>query len=119
MTSSIYKLQVVANTPNIDADNDILEDDIVITKDHVSPGGGGTLRIMFAMSFAVSPAIVSIFNNTSLKGTLNADNSSDINDDGYYRFDIDIEEDDLINIQASQQVTGINFIRAHLVQVGA
>ena len=62
--------------------------------------------------------------NASLKGNLNADNSNNVVDNGYYRFDIDIEAGDNINLQlltgtGGNNVTAINFIRAHLIQFGA
>lgn len=119
MTSSIYPLTVATNTPVIAADSDILSSDIAISADMVKPGGGGILRLAFAFTFGVSPAILHVFNNSSLKGDLNADNSSNVVDDGYYRFDIDVESGDNINLQCSQTVTAIRFLRAHLVQFGA
>jgi hypothetical protein len=98
---------------------DILSSDIVIIPDHVSPGGGGILRISFSFAFNSSPAIVSIRNNDALKGNLNSNNSGEIISNGYYRFDIDVEDGDAINIQSEEQIDSINFLRAHLVQFGA
>jgi hypothetical protein len=118
MTSSINPLALTADTPPITAANDILTSDIEITDAMVKPGGGGILRLYFSFTFAVSPATVNVFNGT-LKGALNADNSSQVVDNGYYRFDIDVEAGDTINLQANQNVTAINFFRAHLVQFGA
>lgn len=118
LTSSIYPLTVALNTPTITAANDILSSDISITSDMVKPGGGGILRLAFAFTFAVTPATVSVFNGT-LKGNLNADNSAQVITDGYYRFDIDVESGDTINLQADQDITAIRFLRAHLVQFGA
>lgn len=118
MTSSINPLALTADTPVILANTDILTSDITITSDMVNPGGGGILRLYFSFTFAVSPATVNVFNGT-LKGALNADNSSEVVDNGYYRFDIDVEAGDTINLQANQDVTAINFLRAHLVQFGA
>ena len=97
----------------------IFSSDIIITNDHVSPGGGGILRLMFSFDFANSTAALSVFNNGSLKGTLNADNDGDIILDGYYRFDLDVESGDSINLQADEIINGVNFVRAHLVQFGA
>jgi len=99
--------------------NDILSSDIPITNDHVSPGGGGILRLLFGFEFAASTAEVSVFNNDALKGTLNSDNSNEIVTDGYYRFDIDVEAGDNINLTASQNISTVRFLRAHLVQFGA
>lgn len=119
MTSSIYAQSVTPNDTPITADTDILSSDISISASQVSPGGGGILRLMFSFVFASSPAVVRVFNNSVLKGSFNADNSFEIVDDGYYRFDIDVESGDEINLQASSNVTTVNFIRAHLIQFGA
>lgn len=119
MTSSIYPLDFVVNTVVISAASDILSTPITITNDMVKPGGGGILRLYFSFDFAVTPAIISVFNNTVFKGNLNADNSADIISDGYYRFDLDVEAGDIINFESSQNITTVNFVRAHLVQFGA
>ena len=84
----------------------------------VSPGGGGLLRLYFAFTLAATAA-VTVFNNASSKGQLNADNGSSILTNGYYRFDIDVEEGDVLNFQASENITAVLFFRAHLVQFGA
>ena len=126
MTSSIYAQTVTPVTPPVSLDTDLLISDIGITNDMVKPGGGGILRLYFAFVFDTSPGKIEVINNNSDKGTLNADNSEQIVDNGYYRFDIDVESGDNINLQlkasvpaSATQVTGINFIRAHLVQFGA
>ncbi len=119
MTSSIYALTVTPDTPAIAAATDILTSDISITTGMVKPGGGAILRLYFSFDFAVTPATISVFNNSTLKGNLNADNSGNVISDGYYRFDIDVEAGDEINLQASQQIDTINVMRAHLVQFGA
>lgn len=119
MTSSIYPLTLAINTPTITAGNDILSSDLTITSDMVKPGGGGTIRLSFSFVFVVSPATVTIRNGGVLKGELNADNSSNVISNGFYRFDIDIEEGDTINLRATSDISAINFLRAHLVQFGA
>ncbi len=106
------------------AGNNIINSDIAITSDLVKPGGGGILRLYFSFTFTTSPGTIGVFNNSVLKGNLNADNGSVVIDDGYYRFDIDVESGDNINLQlktgtGGNNVTGINFLRAHLVQFGA
>lgn len=118
LTSSIYPLTVVTNTPTITANTDILSSNIAITNDMVKPGGGGIIRLSFAFTFGVTPATLSVFNGGTLKGNLNADNSTNVITDGYYRFDIDVESGDTINLRANQTVTAIRFVRAHLVQFG-
>ncbi len=119
MTSSIYPLTLSLNTPTIDANNDIFSSDLSITADMVKPGGGGILRLSFSFTFGATPATVSVRNGGVLKGNLNADNSVEVITDGYYRFDIDVEAGDTINMRATQSITAINFLRAHLVQFGA
>jgi len=111
-------------TDPIPATSNILTSDISITSDDVSPGGGGILRIYFAFTFDTSPGTIQVYNNNVAKGDLNADNSANVIDDGYYRFDIDVQAGDNINLQllagsGNDIITGINFIRAHLVQFGA
>jgi len=106
-------------TGTISSSTDILSTDLAITNDLIKPGGGGIIRLSFAFAFAVSPASVSIFNNGSLKGNLNADNSVNLITDGYYRFDIDVESGDNINLQASQVINTVRFVRVHLAQIGA
>ena len=118
MTSSIYPITLNPFAAPASG-TDILQDDIAITADMVKPGGGAALRLLFAFELAVTPAIITVFNNSAIKGILNADNNSNIILDGYYRFDIDVESGDNINLQASQNITSIRFIRAHLVQFGA
>ena len=119
MTSSIYPLPSTANGLPIAADTDILASDVAITTDMVKPGGGGILRLYFTFTFAVSPGAITVFRNGTAVGTLNADNAFAIVDTGYYRFDIDVEAGDLINLQSDQQVTLISNLRFHLVQFGA
>ena len=122
MTSSIYAKVTTFSTATIPivADTDILADPIVITSEDVSPGGGGILRIYFGFDLGSTLATVSVFNNGNLKGELNADNSAEVATLGYYRFDIDVEAGDSINLQADETVLQSNsFVRAHLVQFGA
>jgi len=104
--------------------NNLLDPDIAITSDMVKPGGGGILRLYFAFTFTTTPGTIQIFNNSTLKGNLNADNNSEVTDNSYYRFDIDVQAGDNINLRlltgtGGSNVTAINFIRAHLVQFGA
>jgi len=108
-----------ATTTTITSNSDILSSDVTINDDQLVPGGGGILRLSFSFIFGTSPATVSIFNNGILKGNLNADNSSNVISNGYYRFDIDVEGGDSINLRASQSVNAIHFVRAHCVLLGA
>lgn len=113
----------IRTTP-IPATSNILTSDITIPPSFVSPGGGGILRLYFSLTFTTTPGTIQIFNNAVLKGNLNADNDSQIVENGYYRFDIDVESGDNINLQlltgtGGGNVTAINFIRGHLVQFGA
>ena len=116
MTSSIYPISVTGSP--VGTDTDILSD-ITFTDDMVKPGGGGILRVYFSFTVGAD-ATIGVYNNNNFKGNLNADNSSKISSNGYYRFDIDIEDADVINLQSSDQaITIVNFVRAHLVQFGA
>ena len=103
-------------TLNFGMDQNIFVEDLIITSDDLRPGGGGILRLYF--SFA-GTTTAKVFNNGSFKGFLNADNSNTIADDGYYRFDIDVEGGDGINIPLGAAVTAVNFLRLHLVNFGA
>lgn len=103
-------------TLNFGMDQNIFASDLEITSDDLRPGGGGILRLYF--SFA-GTTTVKVFNNGNFKGFLNADNSNTIADNGYYRFDIDVEGGDLINLQLGAAVTAVNFLRLHLVNFGA
>ena len=103
-------------TLNFGMDQNIFVNDLQITPDDLRPGGGGILRLYF--SFA-GTTTAKVFNNGNFKGFLNADNSNTIADDGYYRFDIDVEGGDGINLQLGAAVTAVNFLRLHLVNFGA
>ncbi len=122
MTSSIYPVDFVVSTADpIVGGNNILSTPITITSDQVSPGGGGVLRLYFSFTMGGSSMIsvrIGASGNT-LKGNLNADNSSLLEIDGYYRFDIDIEAGDIINLRSSSNITNVNLFRAHLIQFGA
>jgi len=123
LTSSIYPQPATFSTsgPPIPIGVIILANDIPITSDLVSPGGGGILRLYFKFALGTSPAVITVTNNNVSKGTLNADNANNIITDGYYRFDIDVEAGDNINlVSPNSTVTAADsFFRAHLVQFGA
>jgi hypothetical protein len=118
MTSSIYPIAVSPVSGTIAVDTDILQNDILITKEMVSPGGGGILRLYFSFN-VTADAEIDVLNDGSTKGILNADNNKKIVSDGYYRFDVDVEAGDKINLQSDVAIDTVNFIRAHLVQFGA
>lgn len=120
MTSSIYPLTFTAAATTITAGNNILSIPITIISDHVKPGGGGILRLYFSFAMGAD-ATVSVRDGagTTLIGNLNADNNSLVVPNGYYRFDIDVEAGDTINLRSTQDITAINLLRAHLVQFGA
>lgn len=118
MASSIYAIPVTAVGP-VGAGVNILTSGIEITSEMVTRGGGGVLRLMFSFGFGTSPSEIEIFNNSVLKGTLNADHANEIISNGYYRFDLDVEAGDSINLQSSvEPITGVNFIRAHFILFG-
>ena len=126
MTSSIYPLPVNLATPPVAIGADLLTQDFEISDAMVSPGGGGILRLWFAFVFNTSPGKIVVINNNVDKGFVNADNDGQIFDNGIYRFDIDVESGDKINLQlrasspaSATQVTGIHYIRGHQIQFGA
>lgn len=108
-----------ATTTTIAALSNILSSNLAVSSDQLRPTGAGILRLTFAFSFATTPSKIKVFNGGVFKGDLNADNSDNIITDGYYRFDIDVEAGDTINLQASQIVNVIRFLRIHLVLIGA
>lgn len=103
-------------TLNFTMDQNVFVNDVEFTGDDFRPGGGGILRIYFSFDAATT---AKVFNNGNFKGFLNADNSNTIAQDGYYRFDIDVEGGDGINLQLGAAVTAVNFLRLHLVNFGA
>lgn len=123
MASSIYPIPVTFSTSAITAGTDILTSNIVISPEQVAPGGGGILRIYFSIEFdsGTSTKIDVFGNNPQInKGALNADNNSVVESKGYYRFDIDVEANDLINFKTvTTDITKVQFFRAHLVVFGA
>ena len=124
MPSSIYPLLVTPVGTPVAHSVDLFTSDIEITPAMVKPGGGGILRLYFAFTFTTTPGTIGVFNNSILKGNLNADNSAQVIDNGFYRFDLDVEAGDNINLRlltgsGGDNVTAINFVRAHLVQFGA
>jgi len=107
---------VAVVTLNFGADENVFVNDVPISSDDLRPGGGGILRFYFSF---VGATTAKIFNNGNFKGFLNADNSNTIATNGYYRFDIDVEGGDAINLQLGLVVTSVNFVRLHLVNFGA
>lgn len=119
MPSSIYPMEVAVNATPITANTDIFSTGILVTNDSVKPGGGAVLRLTFSFTFGTSPSTVGVFNAGVFKGNLNANNTGDIITDGYYRFDIEVEAGDSINLRASESITTVNFAANHLVHFGA
>lgn len=120
MTSSIYPVPFDIEPVTISAGTNILSTAITITAAQVKPGGGGILRLYFSFTTPAT-TIVSVRQGAGaiLKGNLNADNASEILSDGYYRFDIDVQAGDIVNLRSTQNITVVNVFRAHLVQFGA
>ena len=120
MTSSIYPLPFEVAGTTITAGTNILSTPITITAAQVKPGGGGILRLYFSFTMGAN-ATVSVRQGAgaTLKGNLNADNLAEVISDGYYRFDIDVQAGDIVNLRSTQNITVVNVFRAHLVQFGA
>jgi len=121
MVSSIYVKPVEGTATPIQPDTNIFVDDVEIGPNEARNGGGAILRLYFTFD-AGNIMKVGVFINGSFTGLLNADNGSDIQPAGMYRFDIGVEAGDTINIQTSStsaQITNIPYLRAHLVEFGA
>ncbi len=105
----------------INAGEDILQNDVVITSDDVRPGGGAILRVYFSIDFDddVTDAEITVTNKGVLHGTLNPDNANLLESDGYYRFDIGVEDEDEINFTCNDNIIEVHFFRTHLVDFGA
>ena len=105
--------------PNFGINQSMFVNDVEINSNDVSPGGGGILRIYFSFGIAAPTTSINVFNNGILKGALNADANKIIEDQGWYRFDIDVEAGDAINLQSTTAIDEVSFVRLHLVQFGA
>jgi len=78
-------------------------------------------RVNFEINIKQRGKLKVVSNEAFAKST---DNDSQIVSNAYYRFDIDVEAGDNINLQLKGTATAvtvntINFVRAHLVQFGA
>lgn len=110
--------KATANISTIDANTNMLTNDIQITTEEVTPGGGAVLRILFSVEYSgAAIGDFEIFNDGNFKGRLNADNATNIVSQGYYRFDIDGEAGDKINFKSSSPLK-IDFLRVHVVLLG-
>lgn len=127
MVSSIFAKAVTPN-PNLPISpssmpNTLAVADIPITEEDVRPGGGGVLRMIFAVGTFDNPQL-GVTNNGTFIGKLNpdADTAFEIQNDGLYRFDIGVEAGDAINIEVlggpNVEVTDILTLRAQLVVFG-
>lgn len=121
MTNSMYKIASFLFLPGVPAGAPLLPQDIPITSEMVSPGGAGIMRLYFSIVTVggITTEVGVLDREGFIKGTLNGDNNNDITSDGYYRFDIDIEDLDSINLVTSQPVGIVGFFRAHLITFGA
>ncbi len=120
MTSSIYPLPITIKSGAIATSTNILESDVLITSDMVSPGGGAVLRIYFSIDFDLGSGEIDVYNIGVKKGSLNTDFAGAILTEGLYRFDIDVEAGDAINLQAAgSSIIEVIYVRFHLVQFGA
>lgn len=124
MTSTVYPLSVTAASQPIAVTTNIFASSVTITEEMLRWGGGGILRLYFSFNLDATTGIIGVFKGGNFVGNLNADNSSEITDNGYYRFDIDVQAGDIINLQldaasTSTEITTVLFVRAHLVLVGA
>ena len=119
-SSNIFRKTLTVNAATISANTDILTSDYDVTVDDVAPGGGAIMRIYFSLIFTGGTAVMTVYNNGVIKGTLNVDApGGTVSSDGIYRFDIDVENGDALNLRASADITTVRYVRFHLIQWGA
>jgi len=125
MASSIHKIDVDPETATITAGNKILSVDIDFVPGEFAPGGGGIVRLYFSFTSAAAAdyeITVSKLGQADLTGfplKLNSDQNFVLKSDGYYRFDIGVEETDKINFSSSVDLTKINELEIHKIVIGA
>lgn len=116
MTSSIYVKTVIINSTPIPADTDILQEDIDISRDEVSPGGGGFLRIALSMDYAAANPTISVYDDGVFVGNFVEETGSNILSDSIYNFFLVAEEPDKINFRCNRVIDAVHVFRAHLLQ---
>ena len=126
MASSIYPVPITVNTGTISANTKILANDVTFAAGEFRPGGGAIIRVYFCFKTTVmdanySAAVTQNGSTTPLL-KLNGENSFILNDSGYYRFDIGVEEDTQFNLSISEDLiaaTEILELRIHKIVFGA
>lgn len=102
----------------------ILTNDIVVTSSTLG-GNSGLFRMWFSFQTAAGADFVVTITKKGggdLFGSpliVNGDNSFILKSDGYYRFDIGVRPDDLINLACSQNIVKINEFQIQQIQIGA
>ena len=122
MASSTFRTPIeTVNTP-ISPNSDILSNPITFEENELSPAGAGTMRIWLTFAFVADvDSIISISTKPAFADPeqLNADNNFIIKSKGKYRFDIDIEQADQLQIRSSIQIDTILKLRFHKIVFGA
>jgi len=122
VASSTFKNKAVGNNTPITANTDILVNPLTFVPRELAPGGAGIYRLYFTFVFAAdADAIISLSSKPAFADPeqLNSDQNFIIKSKGKYRFDIDIEEGDEIQIRSSVQITAIHKLRFHKIVFGA
>ena len=122
LASSMYERDVITNSTPISSGIEILDDDIIVTRDMLN-GDSGLFRIWWSFTTA-SDYIITI----TKKGTadltgfplmVNPDNEFVLKSNGYYRFDIGVRPGDIINLSCNVDISKINDIQIQQIQIGA
>jgi hypothetical protein len=121
MTSSTYLLPTNARATTT-ADQQLLIDPITIKADELDIGRGGMIRIWLSLETAGDvdfELTVTHLNILTDIQKLNADQDFVIKSKGLYRFDIDIEPGNRVNIRSSVAITKVNKLKFHKIVIGA
>lgn len=118
MVSSIFAKNFTPNTSTSIGVGEFLSTTTIdFVPEDLRPGGAGTLSLIFAVRTGSGTVSLAVTTSGDSIGKLNAEADTPflISSQGYYRFDIPVEEFDQINIQVtSGTVSEILELRAHL-----
>jgi len=120
--SSAYTRDSTSSSPPIAANSQIFENDLLVTQGRLV-GDSGLFRLWFSFTTGVDYNItITKKGAADLLGfplKVNGDNSFVLKDNGYYRFDMNVEPGDLINLSSNVEITKVNELRLQQIQIGA
>lgn len=123
LQSSAYARDATPATVTIALNTQILENDIVVTREMLGRSDSGLFRIWWSFTTGADYVLTITKNGAAdLLGfplKVNGDNTFVLRDDGYYRFDIGVEPGDLINMSSSVAITKVNNLQIQQIQIGA